>query len=131
MKIVVRYFFKTVRLVAGPFVLFVNWITMPKGIDRPAAEQKKLDEKTKSLILYQFKTCPFCIRVRREKKRLSLNFEIRDAQKNQIHRDQLLKGGGKIKVPCLNIKNELGNDFWIYESKAIVEYLRGNYSNVK
>ena len=129
MKTAVRYFFKTIRFLAGPVVLFVNWSTMPKGVNRPSDEQEKLDEKTKSLVLYQYKTCPFCIRVRREKKRLSLKFEIRDAQKNQKYREQLRTGGGQIKVPCLKITNENGKELWLYESKAIVEYLRGNYTN--
>ena len=80
------------------------------------------------MVLYQFKTCPFCIKVRRAKKRLSLSIETRDAQKNPQHREQLLEGGGKIKVPCLKTNDEHGNVVWMYGSSQIVQYLQDGFS---
>ena len=128
MKFLFKYIFKAVRLILGPVILFINWATMPKGVIRPEEEQRKFDEQTKDMVLYQFKTCPFCIKVRREKKRLSLNIETRDTQKNPQHRDQLLQGGGKIKVPCLKTNDEQGNTTWMYGSKQIVQYLQNQFS---
>lgn len=128
MKILIRYFFKTVRILAGPVILFINWITMPRGIVRPAEEQEKIDNKTKDMVLYQFKTCPFCIKVRREKKRLSLNIETRDAQHNPQFREQLLQGGGKIKVPCLKTSDSSGSPVWMYNSNEIKQYLKDNFA---
>jgi len=101
---------------------------MPKGVVRSDDEQKKLDKEAKNMILYQFKTCPFCIKVRREKKRLSLNIETRDAQKNEQHREQLLEGGGNIKVPCLKTTNDQGEAIWMYESSQIIEHLQERFT---
>ena len=124
MKWVIRLFFRTVRRIIGPFMLLGDKITTPKGVKRPTEEQAKLDESTQNITLYQFKTCPFCMKVRREIKRQSLNIELRDAQHDQQHRQQLLSGGGQIKVPCLTVKNKAGDHNWLYESDNVIEYLR-------
>ena len=79
------------------------------------------------MALYQFKTCPFCIKVRKEIYRLSLNIETRDAQPPGPHRNDLVQGGGKAKVPCLRITDAAGNSQWMYESGAIMDYLRGRF----
>ena len=123
-----KYFFKTIRLMMGPVILFIDKITSPRGIVRPEPEQQKVDQQASNLILYQFKTCPFCIKVKRHNKRLSLNIETRDAQHNPVFRQELLQGGGQIKVPCLKIVDEKGNDQWMYESDDIVQYLQDRFA---
>ena len=128
MKLFFKLFFKTIRLIAGPIVLFIDKITTPKGVKRPTEEQQKIDSEVNNLVLYQFKTCPFCIKVKRNNKRLSLNIETRDAQHNPIHREELLQGGGQIKVPCLKIVDDKGNDSWMYESNEIMQYLQGRFA---
>ena len=87
-----------------------------------------LDEKTRQLTLYQFKTCPFCIKVRRTMKQLALNIELRDAQKKQTHRQELIEGGGEAKVPCLKIVHEDGRIEWLYESDDIISYLQNSFA---
>jgi len=124
MKWVIRLFFRTLRRVIGPIMLLVDKLTSPKGVERPAEEQGQLDQTTQNITLYQFKTCPFCMKVRREIKRQSLNIELRDAQHNQQHRQQLLSGGGQIKVPCLKVENKDGSPAWLYESDEVIQYLR-------
>lgn len=128
MKLFFRYFFKTLRLIIGPVILLVDWLTTPRGIKRPDEEQLQIDNDTKKLSLYQFKTCPFCIKTRRAIKRLSLNIPLHDAQHDDTLREQLLTGGGKIKVPCLKVTDEQGNATWMYESNAIIQYLQDQYS---
>ncbi|MFQ5644895.1 MAG: glutaredoxin family protein, partial [Thiogranum sp.] len=100
-----------------------DWLTSPQGIQRPPQEQQRIDEKTRHLTLYQFRSCPFCIRVRRAIKRHSLNIETRDALRDSISRRQLLEGGGEIKVPCMKITDAQGNATWMYESAAIIRHL--------
>lgn len=123
MRIFFRYFFKLVHAIVGPILLLWDWLTSPKGIQRPSQAQKIIDDKTRNLTLYQFRSCPYCIRVRRAIKRHSLNIETRDALRDTVSRKQLLEGGGEIKVPCLKIIDEQGNATWMYESTAIVQHL--------
>lgn len=123
MKWIIRSFFKTGRAVIGPLMLIGDKLTTPQGISRPAAEQHLLDEATEKLALYQFKTCPFCMKTRRHIKRLSLNIELRDAQHNQDHRIELESGGGKIKVPCLRIAKQGAESHWLYGSGEVMKYL--------
>jgi glutaredoxin len=130
MKVVIRLFFRSIRILLIPFMHLFEFFTTPKGIVRDLAAQQKVDRECSNLALYQFKTCPFCIKVRREIKRLSLPIELRDAQKNQQNRAALLQGGGEVKVPCLQIKDEQGNVQWLYESTAINQYLHQRFASV-
>jgi glutaredoxin len=129
MKFVVRLFFRTLRVVLGPVMLLWEFLTRPKGIVRPLALQQQVDQECQALALYQFSTCPFCIKVRQEMRRLSLTIERRDAQKNEQNRDDLLRGGGHVKVPCLKIPDPSGQSQWLYESGKIIEYLRGRFAD--
>lgn len=128
MKFIIRSFFKLVRLVLGPIILFLDFVTTPKGIERPEAEQAEVDRKTGDLVLYHFRTCPFCIKTRRAIKRLSLKIETRDAQHDMASREELLAGGGKIKVPCLRITGPGGEVRWLYESDEVIAYLQEQFS---
>ncbi len=128
MKSFFRIFFKTLRIVMTPFMLLWEKATTPKGIIRPPEAQLLVDQQCKKLALYQFRTCPFCIKVRRELSRLSLDIALLDAQKQPQHREALLQGGGRIKVPCLKITDEQGNSQWMYESSAIIQYLQTRFA---
>ena len=130
MKPVIRLFFKTLRLILGPFLLLGNWLTQPKGIVRPEAEQHAVDVRTRKLALYHFPTCPFCLKSRRTMKRLSLNIELRDAKNNDLHRTALIAGGGKPQVPCLQITEANGQKTWLYESDAINAYLNREFGDM-
>jgi len=127
MRIFFRYFFKLVHAIVGPVLLLWDSLTSPEGIQRPSQVQQLIDDKTRNLTLYQFRSCPYCIRVRRAIKRHSLNIETRDALRDTVSRKQLLEGGGKIKVPCLKIMDEQGNATWMYESTAIVQHLEERF----
>eukprot|EP01030_Chromulinospumella_sphaerica_P001980 gene1980-1943_t len=124
MKTVIRAFFRTLRIVLGPFMLLKERLTQPTGVVREPVAQASVDQQCQSLALYQFSTCPFCIKVRQEMRRLSLPIEKRDAQHNSAHRDELLQGSGATKVPCLKITEANGQIRWLQDSGAIVAYLR-------
>ncbi|TCV89032.1 glutaredoxin family protein [Sulfurirhabdus autotrophica] len=128
MKWFVRMFFKTLRLILTPIMLLWEVLSTPKGIVRQPELQQKIDLQSQQLALYQFKTCPFCIKVRKEMRRLSLNIELRDAQKDPQHREALLQGGGKVKTPCLRITDEQGKSQWMYESADIIQYLQKRFA---
>lgn len=128
MKVVIKLFFKTLRIVLGPFMLLWEWLGRPQGLVRTPELQAQVDTECRELALYQFKTCPFCIKVRQELRRLSLDIERRDAQGKGRHRDDLVANGGRAMVPCLRINDASGNSRWLYESGAIIAYLRNRFA---
>ena len=127
MKTLFGLFFKTLRVVLGPFMLLWEVISRPQGIKRQPALQADIDLQCKDLALYQFRTCPFCLKVRQEMARLSLPIERRDAQYNDKNRNDLLLGSGLSKVPCLKITDKNGKVQWLGDSKAIISYLQGRF----
>ena len=113
---------KLIRWILGRIILILDFITKPKIIPRELSEQNKIDELFKGHSIYQFHTCPFCVKVRRYLRKNSLNIEIRDARNNLEYREELKKFGGKIQVPCLRIKKSKNDIEWLYESDDIINY---------
>jgi glutaredoxin len=123
MKWFFRIFFKTLRLILGPIMLAWEKLTTPKGVIRTPEAQAEIDAKTSKLAMYEFRTCPFCIKVRRNIARHSLKISRLDAQHDAVHRERLQREGGQVKVPCLCIEGPNGEVRWLYESDAINRYL--------
>lgn len=128
MRILIRMFFRTLRLVLMPFMLLWAKLAMPKGVVRSAEAQQEVERACAKMALYHFKTCPFCIKVRHEMGRLSLPIELRDAQHEAEHREALLQGGGKVQTPCLRIIGDDGQVQWMYESGDIIRYLQQRFA---
>ena len=116
-----------IRLILGKLILFLDWVFTPRSITRNPAQQALIDGQTASLTLYQYQACPFCVRVRRAMKRQGLKIETRDVKRNDIAREELLAGGGDLKVPCLRIGEGERGVQWMYESKDIIGYLEGRF----
>ena len=116
-----------IRWILGILILSINWLTAPRGVKRDADAQAAIDEETGKLALYQYKACPFCVKVRRQIKRQSLNIETWDVKRQENARAQLLAGGGLLKVPCLRIEDDQGKSQWMYESSDIINYLEGRF----
>ncbi|MBE0487347.1 glutathione S-transferase N-terminal domain-containing protein [Marinobacter sp.] len=127
MRTIIRAFFRLLRLVLTPFMLLSEKLSTPKAIGRSSEQQAEIDKATENLALYQFRACPFCIKVRKEIARLGLNIELRDAQHDPAHREDLLNGGGAVKVPCLLITNDQGEKQWMYESGDINAWLNRQF----
>lgn len=128
MKPFIKLFFKTLRVILAPFVLLWELISRPKGVVRPAALQADVDQQCQNLALYQYRTCPFCIKVRQEMRRLSLPVARMYVQKDGKNREDLTRAGGQTKVPCLKITDQAGNNQWMYDSKEIIAYLRSRFA---
>ena len=128
MKIIIRTFFKLLRILLGPVMLLKEKLTRPQGVLRPQAAQDSVDLQCQALALYHYKTCPFCMKVRQEIARLSLNIAYIDAQPPGTAREALTREGGQTKVPCLKITDAHGKSQWLYESDKIVAYLRGRFA---
>ncbi|OBT09364.1 NrdH-redoxin [Vibrio sp. UCD-FRSSP16_10] len=118
---------KFIRIVLGKIILLLNFIFTPRGIKRSPEAQQAANQIADNLTLYQFEACPFCVKVRREMKRQSVNIALKDAKNDTVAREELSVGGGRVKVPCLKI-NKQGVDTWMYESKDIIAYLQKEFA---
>jgi glutaredoxin len=117
-----------IHLILGAVILSIDWLTSPKGVKRPEPVQAKINEQTKALTLYQYKACPFCVKVRRSMKRHSLPIELRDPKRSDTAKEELITGSGKLKVPCLKIVDDSGKESWMFESKEIIGYLEQRFT---
>lgn len=115
---------KAIRWILGKIILGLDKLTAPAPMIRSVEEQKQLDKATAQLKLYQFHACPFCVKVRREIRRLNLKIELVDALNDKAAEERLINEGGKRQVPCLYIVNEDQSVTWLYESNAIMIYLQ-------
>jgi glutaredoxin len=117
-----------IRWILGTLILLFNWVFTPRGVKREADAQATINEQTNGLTLYQYKACPFCVKVRRVMKRQSLEIETRDVKRSESAKGELLAGGGDLKVPCLKVDDEDGQTQWIYESGEIINYLENRFA---
>lgn len=129
MKPLIRLFFRTLRILLGPVMLLKERLSRPAALQRPTEKQAEVDRQCDNLALYQFTTCPFCIKVLQEMHRLALPIQRLDAQHDAQHRAALQQGSGASKVPCLKITDDAsGTVQWLSESGAIIAYLRGRFA---
>jgi len=122
------FIFKPVRWVLGQIIIFIDWATRPTPVKRSEQEQADIDEQTKSMALYHFQQCPFCVKTRRQIHRLALDIENRDARNDEKWNQELINDGGKYQVPCLKITNQDGTVEWLYESTDINQYLEERFA---
>ena len=122
------FIFKPVRWVLGQLIIFIDWLTRPKPVQRSVETQKEVDEQTQNMVLYQFKQCPFCVKTRRQIRRLALNIENRDARNDPQWNQELINDGGKYQVPCLKITAADGSVQWMYESTEINQFLNEKFA---
>ncbi len=113
---------KLVRNALGSVIVFMDWVSRPKSIQRAPTEQIRVQSMFDGLSLYQFRACPFCVKTRRAIHVLGVDIELRDISKEIKHREELELGGGRVKVPCLRIE-ENNEVRWLYESSEIIAYL--------
>jgi glutaredoxin len=99
------------------------FIIRPESVVRDPSAQNKIDAITAKMAIYEFETCPYCLKVQRHLRRHSLSIEFRDIIKNATYASELIHHGGKRQVPCLRIENDEGQVHWLYESNDIIAYL--------
>ena len=117
-----------IRLILSKIILVLDWFTTPKSVARDPEAQARVDAQTQKLAIYEFRGCPFCVKVRRHVKRLGLNIVLKDVQKDEKAKQELLSGAGEYQVPCLRITQSDGTVKWMYESSDINEYLTQQFS---
>ena len=119
-----------IRNLLGSIIALIDFITRPAKLKRSEAAQLQVEQQLDSMALYQFFACPFCIKTRRALHRLNLPIQTRNATKGSVFRAELEQQGGKVQVPCLRI-NQDGQDIWMYESSAIIQYLEQRFADIR
>lgn len=105
-----------------------RWIRV-KPVTRSSDEQCSLDRESRRIQLYFCKTCPVSIRIKRHCEHLGLRVVEKDVQRVNAYRNELINGGGEIRVPCLRVESRKGDaPRWMYESEQILEYLNRRFS---
>jgi glutaredoxin len=117
-----------IRWILGQIILALDFLTSPRPVIRGSAAQKTIDDVTTTMSMYQFKACPFCVKVRRQLKRHALNIELRDAKNDTEFKAELVREGGRHKVPCLRIEKSDNSVEWLYESNDIIAYLKNQFN---
>ena len=77
-----------IRFILGRIILFLDWMTSPKPIPVSPEKIKFIQEKVKDMEIYEFKACPFCVRVRRFMKKNNISIKIKDARRNKDFADE-------------------------------------------
>jgi glutaredoxin len=85
--------------------------------------QKEIDQQFSGFTLFHYPACPFCVKVRRVIKKYNLSLRLVDPRNCNTEMQDLMKGGGKLKVPCLRIQNNKEGTIWMYESSSIISFL--------
>jgi glutaredoxin len=111
-----------IRWIVGKLILFFDGTFPPASPIKSPEEETRLANSVKGMEIYQYAACPFCVKVRRFLTREGISLPLRDA-KSEPYRSELLKGGGKLQVPCLKITDSEGQVSWMYESGDIIDFL--------
>ena len=99
---------------------------MSSWLNRLMKRGKKDKRQVEGLALYQFDSCPFCMRVRMTMRSLGIDFEMRDTRHNGDYAEEVAAATGRATVPVLRIQ-EGDAVRWLPESADIVAYLRQRF----
>ncbi|MGK5081792.1 glutaredoxin [Bdellovibrionota bacterium FG-1] len=120
-----RFLLAPVRFVMGGLIqLYDRLFSAQLEVNRSPEQQAQVDAEMRQWKLYHFQACPFCVKVRRQIRRLGFKIELRDVKRNPDFERELMQGGGEIQVPCLRIPQSSGSDRWLYESSEINAFLK-------
>lgn len=113
----------------GICLMFADSWFKVKPVTRSREEQCSLDRESRRIQLYFCKTCPTSIKIKRRCEQLGLRIVEKDVQRVDAYRNELIHGGGEVRVPCLRIegRNEQ-NTRWLYEGNNILQYLNRRFS---
>ena len=122
---------KLIRFIVGRIILLLDFLTRPSQVIRSREDQDSVDAAVTGLSLYQFKACPFCVKVRRHMRRRSIKIELKDAKTDLLIKEELIREGGKHKVPCLRIAQGSKEVQWLYSSDEICRFLDAKLDQLK
>jgi glutaredoxin len=120
-----------IRFVLGKIILTWDALFRPAALVRDPKLQLQFDAETKDWRLYQLLACPFCVKVRRELTRLSIQIPTKEVKESPEAFQELMAGGKEDQVPCLMVPGTEGKTEWLYESSEIISFLRKRFGPVQ
>ena len=122
---------KLIRFIVGRIILLLDFLARPSPVIRSREDQDRVDAAVTGLSLYQFKACPFCVKVRRHMRRRSIKIKLKDAKTDLAIKEELIREGGKYKVPCLRIEENNKDVRWLYSSDEVCRFLDAKLDQLK
>ncbi|MDO6461003.1 glutaredoxin domain-containing protein [Granulosicoccaceae sp. 1_MG-2023] len=117
-----------IRWILGKLILIWNRLTWPQATQRSPEAQAAVDKALGNYELFELTACPFCVKVRRETRRLGIEqIPRRNVREEPAAKEALLAGGGKYQVPCLRVQAADGASEWLYESDDIIARLQADF----
>lgn len=113
---------RVLRKIVGAILLFLNRLTMPRKAHRSSENLESIRPILATYSIYEFDSCPFCIKLRRHLQRRNLDIELRNVLDNSKYKEELVQEGGQYMVPCLRMEKD-GKVEWMYESSDIIAFL--------
>lgn len=99
-----------------------------RPLRRSDDEQVLLDRESRRIHLYFCKTCPSSIKIKRRCQKLGLRVVEKDVGRVNAYRNELIHGGGEVRVPCLRVEGHKNQDSrWLYSSVKIMQYLERRF----
>jgi hypothetical protein len=113
----------------GLCFMFADSCFKVKPVQRSSEEQASLDRESRRIQLYFCKTSPSSIKVKRRCEQLGLRIVEKDVERVNAYRNELIHGGGEVRVPCLRIEGTKGKETrWLYDGQEILAYLERRFS---
>jgi glutaredoxin 3 len=106
------------NIVFSMMILLSSPVVVPRINSHPFPSQKCTAQEKPVLVLYYTSYCPYSQKVLRYLQQIHKTIPMKNVQRSSEGRDELLKVGGKLQVPCLVVNGKA-----IYESDAIIDWL--------
>jgi glutaredoxin len=111
------------------FMFADQWFKV-RPLARSNEEQTSLDRESRRIQLYFCKTCPASIKIKRRCQKLGLKVVEKDVGRVNAYRNELIHGGGEVRVPCLRVEGVQSQDTrWLYSSVKILKYLERRFAS--
>lgn len=117
-----------VNRVQGVCAMYADRWFKVKPVKRNQEEQVSLARESRRIHLYFCKSCINSIKIKRQCESLGLRVIEKDVKRISDYCNELLNGGGELRVPCLRIEGSNGKKArWLYGNDSISEYLERRF----
>ncbi|ASP40518.1 hypothetical protein CHH28_18400 [Bacterioplanes sanyensis] len=114
------------RQIKGMALNLMDRVVPVRPVSRDQREQSRLNRESRRMQLYFCRSCPSSISVKRHCAKLGLRVVEKDVDRVNSFRNELVRGGGQPRVPCLRIADGQ-KEHWLYSPDKILKYLDSHF----